>query len=229
MDLKGEYRIAADKQTVWEGLNNPEVLKNCIPGCEMLEKKSDTEMEATVTAKIGPVKAKFKGQVRLENLNPPESYSIFGEGKGGVAGFAKGGADVVLREEEGDTVLSYVAKAQVGGKLAQLGSRLIDSTARKMANDFFSAFSHHVGGKGEGADIDNSQETKQSPEPTQQKIENQEEIEKQIETITAQAGAIVQEAEEELEVAAGKQILGGPIIWALVVIAAILIILSVTH
>lgn len=146
MDLTGEYRIPASRQTVWDALNDPEVLKDCIPGCKSLEMGDDNEMTATVVSKIGPVKATFKGTVRLENLNPPESYSIAGEGKGGVAGFAKGGADVKLAEDGDETVLTYEAKAQVGGKLAQLGSRLIDSTAKKMADDFFGAFSAKVGG-----------------------------------------------------------------------------------
>lgn len=149
MEMKGDQLISADRQTVWEALNNPEILKACIPGCETLEKISDTELSATVVTKIGPVKAKFSGDVRLENLNPPESYSIVGEGKGGIAGFAKGGADVTLSEEEGGTLLSYTVDAKVGGKIAQLGSRLIDSTAKKLAGKFFSSFSEMVGSDGD--------------------------------------------------------------------------------
>ncbi len=145
MEMTGDQLIAADRQTVWEALNDPEVLRACIPGCEMLEKTSDTELTATVVTKIGPVKAKFSGDIRLENLNPPMSYSIVGEGKGGIAGFAKGGADVTLAEEEGGTRLSYVVEAKVGGKIAQLGSRLIDSTAKKLAGKFFSSFAEMVG------------------------------------------------------------------------------------
>ncbi len=148
MEMKGDQLISADRQTVWEALNNPEILKACIPGCETLEKISDTELSATVVTKIGPVKAKFSGDVRLENLNPPESYSIVGEGKGGIAGFAKGGADVTLSEEEGGTRLTYVVDAKVGGKIAQLGSRLIDSTAKKLAGKFFASFSEMVGSDG---------------------------------------------------------------------------------
>ncbi|MEW5425214.1 carbon monoxide dehydrogenase subunit G [Amorphus sp. 3PC139-8] len=147
MEMKGEYVIPADRQTVWEALNDPEVLKECIPGCQSLEKVSDTEMTAVVQAKVGPVKATFKGNVTLENLNPPESYTISGEGKGGVAGFAKGGADVSLAETDGGTRLSYEVTAQIGGKLAQLGSRLVNSTAKKYAEDFFSSFSKKVGGE----------------------------------------------------------------------------------
>ncbi|MEP5622320.1 MAG: carbon monoxide dehydrogenase subunit G, partial [Hyphomicrobiales bacterium] len=137
MDMNGSHRIPAKRDAVWAALNDPEVLKVCIPGCDSLEMTSDTEMTAAVTSKIGPVKAKFKGAVTLSDINPPESYTISGEGKGGVAGFAKGSAKVSLAEEGDETVLTYEAKAQVGGKLAQLGSRLIDSTAKKMAEEFF--------------------------------------------------------------------------------------------
>ena len=146
MDLTGEYVIAAKRQAVWEALNDPDVLRECIPGCEALEMQSPTEMSATVVTKIGPVKAKFSGEVTLSNINAPESYTISGEGKGGIAGFAKGGADVRLDEVAEGTKLSYVVKAQVGGKLAQLGSRLIDSTAKKLAQQFFSNFAEKVGG-----------------------------------------------------------------------------------
>jgi hypothetical protein len=145
MDMMGEYRIPASRQKVWEALNDPEVLKRCIPGCEELIKESDTELTAKVTARVGPVSAKFTGKVTLSDINPPASYKISGEGQGGVAGFAKGGAEVSLEEDGGETVLRYTATAQVGGKLAQIGSRLIDSTAKKMANDFFGAFAEEVG------------------------------------------------------------------------------------
>ncbi len=129
VNMEGEERIAAPLDKVWTALNDPEILKQCIPGCQSLEKISDTELQALVSLKIGPIKAKFNGQVELTNLNPPHSYTIQGEGKGGVAGFAKGGADVTLKEDGPDTtVLTYTAKADVGGKMAQLGSRLIQST-----------------------------------------------------------------------------------------------------
>lgn len=145
MVIEGEERIEAPIAKVWEALNDAEVLKECIPGCESLEKTSDTEMAAVVTLKIGPIKAKFNGEVELKNLNPPHSYTIEGEGKGGIAGFAKGGADVVLEEESPDvTILRYSAKADVGGKIAQLGSRLITSTSKKLAGQFFSSFGEKV-------------------------------------------------------------------------------------
>jgi carbon monoxide dehydrogenase subunit G len=141
MDMTGEYRIPAPREQVWAALNDPEILKASLPGCESLERVSDREFAATVAAKVGPVRARFNGQVTLSDLHPPESYKISGEGKGGAAGFAKGGADVRLVEEAAAvTVLSYTARADVGGKLAQLGSRLIDATAKKMADEFFENF-----------------------------------------------------------------------------------------
>lgn len=143
--IEGEERIEAPIETVWAALNDPEILKVCIPGCDSLEKLADNQLAATVTLKIGPIKAKFNGEVELINLNPPHSYTIQGEGKGGIAGFAKGGADVSLAEDgPGVTILRYAAKADVGGKIAQLGSRLIDSTSRKLAGQFFSSFNEKV-------------------------------------------------------------------------------------
>ena len=145
MDMTGEYRIPAPRDKVWAALNDPETLKASIPGCESLEKTGDDAFSAKVVAKVGPVKAKFSGDVKLLNINPPESYTISGEGKGGAAGFAKGGADVKLADDgDGGTILTYTAKADVGGKLAQLGSRLIDGTSKKMADEFFSNFKEQV-------------------------------------------------------------------------------------
>lgn len=144
MEMNDTQHINAPRETVYAALNDPEVLKACIPGCESLEKVSDTEMNATVVLRVGPVKAKFKGTVELSDLQPPESYTISGEGKGGVAGFAKGGARVKLIEEGDDTLLEYEVKADIGGKLAQLGSRLIDSTSKKLAGQFFQNFSEHL-------------------------------------------------------------------------------------
>jgi carbon monoxide dehydrogenase subunit G len=153
MKMTGEEIIAAPRRVVWDALNDPEVLKQCITGCEEIKKKSDTEFEAKVTAKVGPVKASFLGAVKLSKLNPPRSYVISGEGKGGVAGFAKGGATVQLSDTaEGQTKLSYDVDAQVGGKLAQIGSRLIDSTAKKMAADFFKKFNKIVSDRAQAAE-----------------------------------------------------------------------------
>lgn len=137
MDMTGEYRIDASIDRVWDAIQNPDILKEAIPGCEELDKTSDTEMSAKVALKIGPVKAKFAGQVELQDMVAPTSLKIQGEGKGGIAGFAKGGADVQLAEDGDATILTYTASAQVGGKIAQLGSRLIQSTAAKLADKFF--------------------------------------------------------------------------------------------
>ncbi len=144
MDMTGSERIAAPRERVYAALNDPEILKAAIPGCEAIEKTSDTEMTATVVTKVGPVKAKFQGAVTLSDLDPPHGYTISGEGKGGPAGFAKGGAKVRLEEDGAATVLHYEVKADVGGKLAQLGSRLIDGTAKKLSCEFFSRFAELV-------------------------------------------------------------------------------------
>ena len=144
MNMSGEYQLAASPQTVWEKLNDADVLKSSIPGCEQLDKVSDTEFQAVATIKIGPVKARFKGRVHLTDLNPPHSYRISGEGEGGVAGFAKGGAAVALAPKDGGTLLSYNVEAQIGGKLAQLGQRLVNGVAKKMADDFFEKFAAAV-------------------------------------------------------------------------------------
>lgn len=141
MQLTDSQRIAAPRETVWAALNDPEVLKACIPGCESLEMTSPTEMIAKVTLKVGPVKATFGGTVNLSEIDPPNGYRITGEGSGGVAGFAKGGAVVRLEADGPDaTILTYDVDAQIGGKLAQLGARLIDGTARKLAGEFFAKF-----------------------------------------------------------------------------------------
>jgi carbon monoxide dehydrogenase subunit G len=144
MTMNGEYQLAAPPQTVWEKLNDTETLKASIPGCETLDKVSDTEFQAVATVKIGPVKARFKGKVHLTDLNPPNSYKISGEGEGGVAGFAKGGATVALAPKDGGTLLTYNVEAQIGGKLAQLGQRLVNGAAKKVADEFFSNFAKAV-------------------------------------------------------------------------------------
>jgi len=140
LELKSEQKIEATREQVFAALNDPEILRQCIPGCKSLEKESETEMTANVVLKVGPVKAKFKGRVELSNLVPPESYSITGEGTGGAAGFAKGGADIKLLEDGEGTLLQYEVKADVGGRIAQLGGRLIDSTAKTLSGKFFSKF-----------------------------------------------------------------------------------------
>ena len=144
MDMSGERRIPAPRQRVWDALNDPVVLQASIPGCTSLEKTSDHEMKATAAVKIGPIQARFTGNVQLTELDPPNSYRIGGEGQGGVAGFAKGGASVHLSDDGAFTLLKYDVQAQVGGKIAQLGARLIDATAKQMADMFFDKFSAQV-------------------------------------------------------------------------------------
>ena len=144
MDMTGERRIPAPRQTVWEALNDTDVLKSSIPGCESLEKLGGDQMKATAAIKVGPISARFSGKVQLTDIDPPNGYRISGEGQGGVAGFAKGGANVTLTDDGSGTLLGYQVNAQVGGKLAQLGGRLIDATAKQMADAFFDRFSKQV-------------------------------------------------------------------------------------
>jgi len=234
MDMSGSHRIPATREKVWEALNDPEILKACIPGCESLEKTSETEMTAAVTSKIGPVKAKFKGAVTLENINAPESYTIVGEGKGGVAGFAKGSADVLLAEEGGETVLSYEAKAQVGGKLAQLGSRLIDSTAKKMAEEFFTKFTELVGGEGaeaagsaDAGSEDNDLDPGVAEEAKRIAIEETPgEVIHAIEEAEHAVEETFHKAEENIEAAAGRNAFGGPMVWGLIALGALIVVLA---
>lgn len=166
MEMTGEYKIPAPREKVWEALNDPEILKVCIPGCQELAKESDTELSATVKSKVGPVSATFKGKVTLSDVDAPNGYKIAGEGTGGVAGFAKGGAEVSLADDGDGTLLNYTATGQVGGKLAQIGSRLIDSTAKKMANEFFGKFAEVVAA--ENAAPEASQEAETSAAPAQE-------------------------------------------------------------
>jgi uncharacterized protein len=144
MTMSGQVQLPASREVVWAKLNDPEVLKSCIPGSEQFEKVSESEFQAVATVKVGPVKARWKGKVRLSDIDPPNGYRISGEGDGGVAGFAKGGAKVSLSDKDGGTLLTYDVDAQIGGKLAQLGQRLINSAAKKTADDFFVKFAAAV-------------------------------------------------------------------------------------
>lgn len=209
MELTGEHRIPAPRQTVWEALQDPDILKDCITGCQRLEKVSDHEMSATVQAKVGPVKARFEATVEIVDPHPPERYTLTGEGKGGVAGFAKGSADVVLAEDGEETILTYTANARVGGRLAQLGSRLVDTTARKYAADFFECFCAKLG----------------APVAAQAGEEGAEEID----LATAQPAVVPPHVEDDietrLEVEAGKRTWGGPWFWGILVFAAVVLVL----
>ena len=149
MEMKGEQLIPAPQQAVWNALNDPQVLKECVPGCESIERSGDNEYQVLMVARVGPVSAKFKGKLTISDMKPPHSYSIAFEGQGGPAGFAKGGAQVNLSSENHSTKLSYAVKANVGGKLAQIGSRLVDAAARKVADEFFQAFNARMTPKNE--------------------------------------------------------------------------------
>jgi uncharacterized protein len=167
MDMTGEYRIPAPRQRVWEALFDPDILKQCIPGCEEIERTTDTEWKAKVRAKVGPVSATFRGAVTLTDLDPPSGCKISGKGEGGAAGFAQGGAAVRLAEDGAGTLLNYEAHAQVGGKLAQIGSRFIDSTARKMAEEFFGKFASVVGSGPPASDVPAAQAAAPVEAPSQ--------------------------------------------------------------
>lgn len=164
MQMTGEVLIPASRETVWEALNDPEVLRQSIPGCQSLEKSADGGFDAKVKAKVGPVSATFGGHVTLDDLMPPESYTLSGEGKGGAAGFAKGSAKVKLTAQGESTLLSYEVDAKVGGKLAQIGSRLIDGTAKKLSGEFFETFSAIVS-SGSSAAKEEFRETADSENP----------------------------------------------------------------
>jgi carbon monoxide dehydrogenase subunit G len=148
MEMTGEQLVPAPQQVVWDALNDPQMLKACVPGCESIDPTGDNEYQVLMVARVGPVSAKFKGKLTLSDIKPPDAYSISFEGQGGAAGFAKGGANVRLSPDGGGTKLAYDVKASVGGKLAQIGSRLVDAAAKKVADDFFRNFNEKVGALG---------------------------------------------------------------------------------
>ncbi len=150
MDMKGEQLIPLEQQRTWDALNDIDVLKACIPGCEAIERVSDAEFQVAMQAKIGPVSARFKGRMTLRDVDPPQAYTLAFDGQGGAAGFARGEARVELQPDGAQTVLRYSAKANIGGKLAQIGSRLVDGAARKLADQFFAAFREHLSGDTSG-------------------------------------------------------------------------------
>ena len=165
MKMNGEFRVPTDRETVWRALNDPEVLKECLPGCREIEKTSDTEMTATLALKVGPVKATFAGGVTLSDLDPPNSYTLSGQGQGGAAGFASGEAKVRLEQDGDGTMVHYDVDAKVGGKLAQIGSRLIDSTAKKLAKQFFDSLAEKLGGGEEAEEVEAAAPAQPEPEP----------------------------------------------------------------
>ncbi len=168
MQMSGEQRIAASRQRVWEALNDPEVLRQCIPGCQSLTKEADDRLAAVAEVKIGPIGARFKGLVALSDLDPPNGYRISGQGSGGVAGSAKGGATVRLRDDGAATVLTYEVEAEVGGRMAQLGGPLIDATARQMAQKFFAKFEEVVAGEAAAAPVSLPTAASAAPAPVVQ-------------------------------------------------------------
>jgi len=168
MEMSGEERVPATQDQTWAALNDPEILKACVPGCESLERLAENEYQVLMVARIGPVSAKFKGKLALSDLDPPNAYAIAFEGQGGAAGFGKGSARVRLAPEGAGTLLSYEVKASVGGKLAQIGSRLVDAAARKISQDFFAAFNAKVGaqhGTGSAAEGDGHDHAQNGPVP----------------------------------------------------------------
>ena len=217
MELKGEYRIPAPRERVWAMLNDPNVLRECIPGCESLEGSPAEGFAVRVTTKVGPVKATFNGQVTLSNVKPPESYTISGEGKGGVAGFAKGGADVHLAEDGAGTLLTYAVNAQVGGKLAQLGSRLINSTSKKLADQFFSSFAAKAGADAPAVVSPAVEEALPAAETPIAAPPRPEGVVEEVEEVA-------REVEQEVEAKAAVGFLGGPIVWGLLVIVALILV-----
>ena len=223
MEMTGEYRIPADRAAVWQALNDPDVLRAAIPGCEELVRADDGTLTAKVVAKVGPVKATFAGNVAFSNVVEGESFTITGEGKGGAAGFARGSADVTLADDGAGTLLRYAAKAQVGGKLAQLGARLIDTTAAKMAEEFFSAFAARFG------EVPALAGTPPLAADAAAEDELIDRIEHRIDDEVSDFSETVEEVEEEIEVAAGKGFLGGPMVWGLIALLVVIVALAILH
>ncbi|WP_420391403.1 CoxG family protein [Acuticoccus sp.] len=231
MQMSGEHRIPAPRSVVWEALHDPEILKDCIKGCQRLEKKSDHELEATVQAKVGPVKATFEAEVEIVDPVAPERYTLRGEGKGGVAGFAKGQAEVFLAEDGTDTILTYNTDVKVGGKLAQLGSRLVDTTAKKYAAEFFQTLSDKLSGPAPAGEEPMGLDPVGEGTPVAAATGRVEpsaaasEVDEAAHTATVGAPRPEDRAGADLEVAAGKRVWGGPWFWGILAFAAALLVL----
>lgn len=225
MELTGQHKIPASREKVWEALNDPELLKECITGCQRLEKVDDSHMTATVQAKVGPVKAKFDATVEIVDPVAPERYTLVGEGKGGVAGFAKGSADVALTEDGPDaTILDYTARATVGGKLAQLGSRLVDSTAKKYAADFFAALSEKLSGPAEGTAMAPEHDAEDAPDENTVD-EGLGEAEIAAAAVPIDSPHLEDTVERNIEKAAAKGVFGGAMMWGMLAFAVVILVL----
>ncbi len=240
MELTGQHRIPAPREAVWDALNDPELLKDCITGCQRLEKVDDSHMTATVQAKVGPVKATFNASVEIVDPEPPVRYTLVGEGKGGVAGFAKGSADVALTEDGAETVLDYTARATVGGKLAQLGSRLVDTTAKKYAADFFTVFcekmaERHGAATAPAAAVDPAAAPAPAAEPAPATTgdtpdetlleEGLDEAEIALESTPIDSPHMEDTIESELEEAAAGWQWGGAMMWGMLAFAVVVLVL----
>lgn len=223
MEMTGEYQIPARREAVWAALNDPEVLKTCIPGCEALTRRADGTLEGAFAVAIGPVKATFTGTATLSDAVAPERFTITGEGSGGPAGSARAAADVRLVEAGEGTLLSYAVKAQVGGQLAQLGSRQIDSAARRLAEEFLTAFAARVVGEPTVA-----APSLATPGPDEAAEENLvDRIEHRVDDLAENVAEAAEEAEEELQVAAGRGVLGGPYVWGLIALLVLIVALAI--
>ncbi|MEM8855403.1 MAG: carbon monoxide dehydrogenase subunit G [Pseudomonadota bacterium] len=225
MELTGEHKIPAPRKVVWDALHDVELLKECIKGCQSLEMVDDRHMTGRIQAKVGPVKATFDAAVEIVDPVAPERYTLQGEGKGGVAGFAKGSADVVLTEDGNETILNYTANAKIGGKLAQLGSRLVDSTAKKYASDFFSEFSERVG---TASVTPQPTEAAAAPAPSQDETPEETAV-AEVEMATASPAIDPPHAEDTaadaLASQSAKGAFGGAWLWGILAFAAVIIVL----
>ena len=236
MELTGQHRIPAPRQAVWDALNDPELLKECITGCQRLEMVDDRNMTATVQAKVGPVKATFNATVEIVDPEPPVRYTLVGEGKGGVAGFAKGSADVALTEDGAETILDYTARATVGGKLAQLGSRLVDTTAKKYAADFFSSFVEKMAERSGTAPAAAAATAPEAAAPTDEVAadepvsseiieEGLDEAEIALESTPIDSPHLEDTIEREIEEAAAGFSWGGAVMWGMLAFAVVILVL----
>lgn len=231
MQLSGEHRIPAPRQKVWEALHDPAILKDCIRGCQRLDMVSDRKMAATVVAKVGPVKATFDADVEIVDPVAPERYTLRGEGRGGVAGFASGEARVSLAEDGRDTILTYSTDARVGGKLAQLGSRLVDSTAKRYAAEFFAAFSERVAAGPLGGSPSRPMETVERVPSGRIEPTRVEEGLFEVQELAVPGSPIAPPHAEdrigqELAEAGARRVLGGPWFWGLLAFFAVVVLLA---